>query len=67
MLMYEYLLDPVALRMAKTQWSSGHSECNMVNNIAKGVKPKLYNTVKFIFATFIFIGWNYSGAVWNHS
>ena len=27
-------LNPIALRMAKTQWSFGHSECNRDNTVA---------------------------------
>ena len=28
-----HLFNPIALRMAKTLWSFGHSECNRVKNI----------------------------------
>ena len=45
--------NPTALRMAKTQWSSGHSKCNRVNQRKEFKKKKAYLLVqetKFIFS-----------------
>lgn len=37
------LINPVTLRMVRTQWSSGYSECNRVNNGKRGGLKK-YDT-----------------------
>ena len=57
-----YVINPIALRMAKTPWSFGHSECNRgkglllqkIGNLVMRIGTTLNNKMKIVFSLKVF-------------